>query len=279
MNCPYPIWVAPSGVSVQVPCGKCLICLENKRNEWAFRLEREARSCKITRFVTLTYHDGVLPAAGVSKRHVQLWLKRLRKRLGERMRYYLVGEYGSKHGRPHYHALLFNCGDDAAVRSAWTYRGRSLGIVDVRPVSTGRIRYITKYVIQRVDHVGDRRKPFALMSRAYGIGGMYLTDEMVAWHRSGMKNYAMDCAVRVRLPRFYKDKIWWRLWKSNRYELLVHPDRKAVSEASKVLLEKSTEENRKILADAGYDPELIQAEMRLAAMERIRVKVAYSQIM
>lgn len=35
-------------------------------------------------------------------------MKRLRKKFGEGARYFHCGEYGSKLGRPHYHACLFN---------------------------------------------------------------------------------------------------------------------------------------------------------------------------
>lgn len=44
-------------------------------------------------------------------RDVQLWLKRLRKKIfkdyGEKVRYYIIGEYGTESLRPHWHCLLF----------------------------------------------------------------------------------------------------------------------------------------------------------------------------
>ena len=67
-------------------------------------MEHEA-SC----FITLTYNDENLPNPPVvSKREAQLFIKRLRKLLYPKLfRYYIVGEYGDKSNRPHYHALLF----------------------------------------------------------------------------------------------------------------------------------------------------------------------------
>lgn len=64
-------------------------------------------------FLTLTYSDDYLPFAGqLVKQDVQLFIKRLRINLereydGKKVRYYYVGEYGDRTGRPHYHVLLF----------------------------------------------------------------------------------------------------------------------------------------------------------------------------
>jgi hypothetical protein len=58
-------------------------------------------------FLTLTYADKMLPAdRSISVKHWQLFAKRLRKEVGP-FRFYHVGEYGEKKGRPHYHAMIF----------------------------------------------------------------------------------------------------------------------------------------------------------------------------
>ena len=61
-------------------------------------------------FLTLTYDEKNLPE-NLSLRHrdIQLFLKRLRKKVGE-IRYYMCGEYGGINGRPHYHMCLFGHG-------------------------------------------------------------------------------------------------------------------------------------------------------------------------
>jgi hypothetical protein len=151
----------------------------------------------------LTYDNAHLPADGkLQKRHLQLYLKRLRKNTGiKQVRYYAVGEYGSKFGRPHYHVLFFNVNhDNPHVRSAWSY-----GLVHVGRVQRASIGYVTKYVIQR----RNKEDGFTLMSRRYGIGGMYLTDEMVAWHREDDRMYMVVDGKKVKLPRYYHDKIWY----------------------------------------------------------------------
>ena len=110
MMCQQTKWVFPDTKpdGILVPCGKCLNCLMNKRNDWAFRLMQEYRHSKSGLFITLTYHSKYVPDQGVDKEHFQKFMKRLRHTTSQRLRYYGVGEYGTVTGRPHYHIILFN---------------------------------------------------------------------------------------------------------------------------------------------------------------------------
>lgn len=281
MNCPYPKWVAPAGASILVPCGKCLACLTTKRNDWSFRLMQEWRASTGALFVTLTYHPKFVPDTGVNKRHVQLFMKRLRK-VAPKIRYYAVGEYGTKTKRPHYHLILFGVLDQSWVRRSWKIKGQEIGIVHIGRVSEASIRYTTKYVIQRVESSPEGMSPpFSLMSRAYGLGGMYLSDAMIEWHRNNLFNYAQFYEQKVRLPRYYKEKIWYRVPKKERRymndDFIEHKDRKEVSRISRELIEQQDADNRKLLVEAGYDPDLIMAEMRNAVLSRVKEKVSFSQ--
>ena len=129
MRCQTPIWVDPGDEPLQVPCGKCLICLSNRRQDWSVRILNEYKYSIGSRFITLTYSDKHLPEDGqLNKSDLQKYFKRLRKTLDKRVRYYAVGEYGTKRGRPHYHILLFNVKDDdeQKIRNAWTLAGEPL---------------------------------------------------------------------------------------------------------------------------------------------------------
>lgn len=219
MECvkPFPL---KQGTKVHMlPCGKCLVCLQSKRNDWAFRLTEEHKVSKSAYFVTLTYDRKHLPEYGtLVKRDLQLYMKKLRLKDDKaRIRYYAVGEYGSKTKRPHYHVLLFNSTEDN-IRNAW-----DKGLVHIGHVTAASVAYVLKYLVQpevapskkRYDDVTESwvevyQRPFSLMSRAYGIGAHYLTDSMVAWHKSGGKNYALVSGTntKIRLPRYYKEAIW-----------------------------------------------------------------------
>lgn len=272
MQCISPKYVWPKGKIILVPCGKCLACLSNKRADWSFRLQQEWKRSTSAAFITLTYHPKFYPDSGLSKRHFQLFMKRLRKTQDEKLRYYAVGEYGSKTGRAHYHAILFNFnGDLSVLKQAWSLDGEPIGIVDCRPVNEARCSYVTKYVIQRVDHKDKTlNKPFCLMSRGYGLGAHYLSDDMVSWHRNlggySGRNYTLVHGVKGRLPRFYKEKIWYD-----------QEDREKVSSASKWQAIRAHRRNLRYLKKRGYSPSKIIAEMRAAVLSRVKQKIAFTQ--
>ncbi len=117
-----------------IPCGQCIGCRIRKREDWACRIEMEAKTSKphSVWFVTLTYNDESIPGInhetgeiirgalykrqkGNLKENQTLWyediqkfLKRLRKASEPGIRYFCAGEYGEHTGRPHYHLILFN---------------------------------------------------------------------------------------------------------------------------------------------------------------------------
>nr|DAV85388.1 MAG TPA: Replication associated protein [Microviridae sp.] len=197
MKCLEPIWVDNGDRPIQVGCGKCLACLERRRVEWCNRLWWEKRYSTVSYFVTLTYAQKYLPD-NYCVRDVQLFIKRLRKTSPMPLRYFLVGERGTKRGRIHYHMLLFNYPYPERIRDAW-----KLGHVHYGTVTPASIAYVTAYIIQP-------GKSFRLMSRGYGIGGRYLTDERVDWHRANYCIALRTNGVETVLPRFYTDKIWYK---------------------------------------------------------------------
>lgn len=92
---------------IQLPCNKCVGCKLAKSQEWAIRCVHEAQMHNANCFITLTYNNDNLPPLGnLIKKDFQLFMKRFRKKCGP-VRYFSCGEYGSKLGRPHFHALLF----------------------------------------------------------------------------------------------------------------------------------------------------------------------------
>lgn len=297
MNCSTPNTITPpnSEACIRVPCGKCIPCLGNKRNDWSYRLEQEYKSSKSAIFVTLTYDQKHYPNDGsLDKKHVQNYLKRLRKRdVSGKIRYYAVGEYGSKSGRAHYHALLFNCSEEHA-RKAWCdSKQNPIGIVHIGKVTEASIAYCTKYILQPELATGKLQKPFSLMSRAYGIGAKYLTDEMVEWHRENEANYIQRYGQKGRLPRFYREKIWptitAKVQRSTGEKIpltgiqnlintrLQYLKTRVSESAKKLVLDNERKENEYWKESHGTNWERAKAESRNAVIERVKTKIAFTQ--
>ena len=93
----------------KIPCRNCVGCRLEHSRQWAMRCTHEAQLHSDNCFITLTYDNAHLPSDfSLDKKHFSDFMKRYRKKFGPNIRYFHCGEYGSKFGRPHYHACIFN---------------------------------------------------------------------------------------------------------------------------------------------------------------------------
>lgn len=215
MACARPI-VTYSGVH---NCGSCYPCNVRRKRQWVARLILERYDTEHVAFITLTYDDEHLPrfswrkdydqeketfvqcpehtvyAGSLSPDDMRLFLYRIRQSWPERLRFFAVGEYGEKHDRPHYHALMFGlphcrhggtrnwedycCDVCDLVRSTWK-KGR----IHVGTVTDQSIGYCAGYAAKKLTAKGDPRlvcgkrgkdllfkhPEFVRMSRRPGIG-------------------------------------------------------------------------------------------------------------
>lgn len=215
-----------SGV-VKLPCGRCGGCRFEQSRQWALRCVHEAQMHADSCFITLTYSDEFLPdPPSLDKKVFSLFMKRLRirfarsiefvnkfgdketLRIPDGIRYFQVGEYGSRRGRPHYHALLFGCNFPDRVFCKKTRSGSRLftsdilselwpyGFSSIGDLTFESAAYCARYSVKKitgkaaVKHYGGLEPEFALMSRGKlgGIGkpwfdkyasDVYPTDEVV----------------------------------------------------------------------------------------------------
>lgn len=122
MNCPYERY--DDKADIWRPCGKCIACRANQREEWSVRLVHEWKYWEKSMFVTLTYADKFLPDnCSLRKQDLSNFFHYVRsdERMKNReIKYFACGEYGDKGGyvengrykglfinRPHYHAIIF----------------------------------------------------------------------------------------------------------------------------------------------------------------------------
>lgn len=162
------------------------------------RCIHEASLYKKNCFITLTYNDENLPEdRSLNVKHYQLFMKRLRKKYGENIRFFHCGEYGEQYGRPHYHACIFN--HDFADRRLWKVQNGvslytssdldslwGLGFCSVGDVTYESAAYVARYILKKItgkeadDHytyvdystgqVFLRKAEYTTMSRRPGIG-------------------------------------------------------------------------------------------------------------
>ena len=219
---------ALSSRQLTVACGKCMECRLAAAHEWALRAMHEASLYMNNIFVTLTYDDEHLPSDwSLHYPDFQKFMHRLRKRQPGAGRFLMCAEYGEQFGRPHYHAILFNCAfsDKMLVRDTpkgplytseklsdiWGLGHVSFG--DVTLDSAGYVaRYTTKkitgpaagaayqFLIPGTDVVVDRPPPFLRSSLQPGIGAPWLEKYLEDVFPSDF--LVMD-GKRFPVPRYY----------------------------------------------------------------------------
>jgi hypothetical protein len=191
MECSNPY--IPQGYStVPAPCRKCMACKVNHKRLWQHRLILESLVHEKQAFVTLTYDDDSQPSDGsVSKKELQDFHKRLRKRFKNKIRYFAVGEYGTNSLRPHYHGAYFGIrcdldggcnllkkkairkfreklGQDAPIKKDWYIKkicssckkiedAWNNGFIDVSPLNQTTAGYILGYCVKKMTNPEDDR--------------------------------------------------------------------------------------------------------------------------
>lgn len=148
-------------IPLNLPCGQCSGCRLERSRQWAVRCMHEAQMHESNSFVTLTYNDENLPElSSLDHSHFQKFMKRLRKRFGNGVRYYMCGEYGEEFGRPHFHACLFNL--DFPDKKLWkTIRGNRLyvsetlqrlwpfGFSSIGSLTFESAAYVARYIMKK----------------------------------------------------------------------------------------------------------------------------------
>lgn len=210
-----------SGVPVDIPCGQCIGCRLEKSRQWTLRIVHEQKLHADSAFLTLSYDDKNLPAGGtLVKRDLQLFMKRLRKKRPNGIRFFACGEYGEKTFRPHYHVLLLNTwfadrkkwsmsGDNPLYRSKELEELWSVGdswIGDVTPRSAA---YVARYCVKKLNgpleeaFLKGRAPEFIVMSRKPGIGKAWFDKYYGEAYKA---DSAIADAREVKLPRYYDGK-------------------------------------------------------------------------
>lgn len=214
--------------NMSVPCGGCVGCLTMRATEWARRCGHEASRSRHNVFATLTYDDSALhPRGWLEPEEMTKFIKRLRKYVASGgvdvasddevggVRYFYCGEYGGLKGRPHYHALLFNCSFADAFRvgvdlyesprlsELWRFGSNRIG-----SATPAAANYIAQYSLKKQAARSDcdedgvvRPAPFLRMSQSLGASWV----EAFKQDLSG--GFLVSDGKRGRIPRAYVNRL------------------------------------------------------------------------
>lgn len=211
-----------TGIAIKIPCGRCSGCKLEHSRQWAVRCLHEKRLHNASAFVTLTYNDANLPSGRtLLKSDLKHFMYRLRKRLGNGIRFFACGEYGEQTLRPHYHILLLS--HDFEDRQYYRMSGQhklytsktlsklwTVGDHYIGDVTFESAAYVARYCMKKItgkkanEHYKGRVPEFIVMSRRPGIGTGYFqryTDELLD------NDTIIVNGVPAALPRFYDNKI------------------------------------------------------------------------
>lgn len=208
-----------SPIYIIVPCGKCLLCNDRKISDWKCRAFCEtSTSGNVPYHLTLTFNNENLPFE-ISKRELQLFLKRLRSELSyngytEKIKYAACGEYGAQKSRPHYHLILWNLPHLKSYEllhifeKCWNKGFCYLVLCDAQ-----RIQYVMKYINKKDNAPEGKCPPFFIASRKTAIGYEYLINNMQHF----LQNPSLSFEVcdpfsgkiqRYGLPQYFIRKIY-----------------------------------------------------------------------
>lgn len=219
---------------INLPCGQCIGCRLERSRQWAVRCMHEASLHSCNCFLTLTYDDANIPWSCVTgeqtlyKRHLQLFMKRLRKHLDPlKVRFFACGEYGDHTYRPHYHLILFGYDFRAdrrlykVSRAGFAYyvsdelnKLWEHGYCLVADVTFDACAYVARYVTKKLNGEAGKLKyegiqpEFTTMSRRPGIGAEWFekySGDVYPYDRVIMVD---DTRVRKLRPPKYYDKLY-----------------------------------------------------------------------
>lgn len=216
--------VALGWQEVKVPCGSCIGCRLDKAATWAMRCMHESQLHERNVFITLTFNDENLnPDMSLHKEDYVNFMKRLRKQLGDGIRFFHCGEYGDLNQRPHHHAILFNC--DFEDKVLWQektngvriYRSPTLerlwpfGYSSIGNVTYQSCGYVARYCLKKItgkqseEYYKGRIPPYITMSRRPGIGREWFNKY---WRDVYPNDFCVVEKGHLRKPPRYYDEIY-----------------------------------------------------------------------
>lgn len=236
-----------------IPCGKCELCLVERRYSRALRIMLEAESWpQKTYFITLTYDEKNLGHPDLNHkdwsqfikdfrqefcqakycdisvpRHFQRYGK-IRSTTFKEIKQVMCGEYGDTFGRKHFHGIIFNHSfDDIEFTGTYSKKGNPIktskklqaiwkkGYVQVEEVNFDLALYVGAYV---TDQMEENLENEGHKKKQYGRFGKGIGE---AWIRKYYRDVLNAGTVKTLqrdypVPRYFLKKI--KDWYPAQYE-------------------------------------------------------------
>lgn len=240
-----------------IPCRRCTECRLAYSREWAARCMLENFQHEQSWFLTLTYEPATIPTLNLEtgelyrggiqevkdnkiliantlyKDDPQAFIKRLRRHVeyhtGEKIRYYMCGEYGSTTKRPHYHMIVFNLNlkesdlilykinkeHQPLYQCPWIEKIWGHGFITVGAVTWNSCAYVARYIMKKVKgpdakeyyHMVGRTPEYTQMSLKPGIGTEYYNLNKEQIYKFDKIILPGKKAQTIRPPKYF-DKLY-----------------------------------------------------------------------
>lgn len=208
--------------NIEVDCGKCLNCIENRKQEAATRMMLEIGEGYINKyFITLTYdplyaeydENGLTM---LNQNHIKTYVKALqyiqKRHYGEgyklnrnKLKYIMCGEYGENNTkRAHYHMVIAtNIFIERYLKAKWKY-----GQVKIERLKDARgIAYTSGYTNKKFGHKEKERERQPFVKWSVGLGKDWIHKQLIA-KKIDHTNYHIKTVLGCkRMPAYFKRKI------------------------------------------------------------------------
>lgn len=190
---------------IDIPCGKCHLCLKKRAADWKARLIPEFNTCKSAHFITLTIDEEHIDECQEnSSRPLRKFFEIYRKHYGKRPRHFFVTELGETYGRLHYHGIIFDPACSPEFYSThWHY-----GFTWVGWCNPKTIGYIVKYIVKPQSDISpDWYIPKVFASP--GLGKCYLENPaVIEYHLKSGSQLMQVGNYKYTLPRYLRERIF-----------------------------------------------------------------------
>ena len=185
MNCTNPISIiqeSPNKINRKTPkrklfrCNQCINCKTYRASTWTQRLMDELTWYNDICIVVLSYDNEHITWGKRTQKgrygtlwhpDVQKYIKRIRKAINtewkkgnlnsqeKELKYFVAGEYGTEHGRPHYHVVFYGLnGLKNKIHKKIVDKNWGKGTVywdkECREINEAAMRYVAQYVQKKM---------------------------------------------------------------------------------------------------------------------------------